>query len=231
MSESKENRPSIWQSIRSMVVEEVPDPVVASVPVTKSGATMRNTPIPTVPVDQALLTPMKAQADQAARQRLEQAISASAPAGYSDVSDTILTLADSIPDESQRYKAALKLAAKHGHSVSDLLGDFDKCIGVLESKGREFQDEIKSQVEKKVGSRQAKVRTIEGLVSQNQSRIGALHKEIEQLTEQLSTENSAISADTARIQDVNDGFTASYDAVLAQLVDQRKKIELYGKVV
>jgi len=107
--------------IKDALVEEVPDP--------SNGAQASTLPAP--PTNPPMMpttahpsfAPMKAGVDQAARQRLEQAIAQSAPPGYTEIMDTISELSDSIPDEGSRVRAALKLAKKHGHGADDILGE------------------------------------------------------------------------------------------------------------
>lgn len=227
---SSDKKGGLWGAIRSVIVEDVPEPEPARAPA-PSPVPVRDLPPAAVHPDHPSLAPVKAVVDQAARQRLEQAIASDAPPGYSEIVDMISTLAESIPDEGSRYRAALKLAAKHGHTVQDLLGDMDKCIGILEGKGRDFQEETKSQVARKVGARQKAVQDMDALIKSKQEQIQSIQQEIAQLSEKRGTEAAAITSETAKIQAVTESFEAVYDAVMDKLVDTRKKIEAYGKAV
>jgi len=215
----KGEKKSIWASVKGAFVEEVPEGHPEAPTGTPAPQHVESHPAIIHSVD-----------DGAARKRLEAAIESSAPPGYVELQDTLSTLADSIPDESARWKAAMKLAAKHGHSVEILLGDFDKCIGILEQKGREFEDETQAQLKRKVGGRQATIESLDTQIKTKHEQIQQLQSDISRLSEQRDAESAALTADEQKITSVKEGFVAAYQVVHAQLTDRRNKLATFGKV-
>lgn len=223
MTESKSK--GIWGAIKGAIVEETPEAAPAQ---------GQSAP-PPVPVPQSVAPPpqrvSKPEVDQEARKRLEASITKAAPPGYVEIMDTVATLADSIPDEGARFRAALKLAAKRGHSLDDLLGDMDKCIGVLEGKKRQFEEETSHQMEAKVVARQKAISGLDEQIRAKQDQMTALQREVSELSEQRGTEAAAITSETANITAVRESFSAAYEVVYAQLQERRQKVSTYGKTV
>lgn len=212
-------------ALKSLVVEETQDgaekPAATAVP-----AASRNTPVPAAPP----MPPVPdAAIDKAAREKLESALTIAAPEGYREVTDTLSTLADTIPDERTRYTAMIKLLAKRGMATDHLLEDMDKAIGILEGKSRDFHDELEHQITKKVGGKQQAVADLDHQIEERKAQIAALSSEVDQLTARRNEEASGIEVERQKIAAVQAQFTAAYNAVHAGVKDRRDKLSTYGK--
>lgn len=219
---------SFWDSVKGLVVEDVPDKGAQPEAVQPAPSPMaaRKTPLPAAPP--MVVSPA---IDQAARQRLQSVVAAGAPPGYNEITDLVVTLADSIPDEATRFRAAIKITTKHGYPLDALLGAVDHCIGVLEAQGRAFEEETGRQTAAKVGSRQARISNLSETIRTKQDQISALQQEMVQLERERQTESDAISAETAKINMVSQGFTMAFHDVKTELDTLRSKIDTYGKTV
>jgi hypothetical protein len=173
--------------------------------------------------------PPRPQVDEAIRQRLEASLLELAPAGYKELLDDLNTLADVIPHEQSRFAAALKLAAKQGHTLDHLIGDLDTCIGVLETKGREFEDEIKRQIDLKVGARQKALQDIDKKITDMHAEVARLQSEIASVSEQRGNEAASITQATTKIEQTRENFRMTFQAVMADITGTKTKILNYGK--
>lgn len=215
-------------SIKSALVEEVPEKreeattvpeVPAARPAPNPALAQRNTPLP----------PPPAVIDQTVRNKLAEAVAGSAPPGYAELHANISALAEDMPDENARFRAAVKLAIKKGHSVPALLGDVDKCVGILEAKKAEFEKASSVQVEKNVRSRQTEAGGIEANINAKMFEIERLQREVQEATAKraqllLDAENEAW-----RLEAIKTGFVAAYESVKKEILDLRNKIEAQGK--
>ena len=153
--------------------------------------------------------------------RLLEELAEGAPEGYKDFIGDLATLADALPTEELLYRAALKLAVKQGHSAAGLALDFDKALRLLEEQGRLFAADVEAQVKAKVGGREAEVTRLD-------AEIAKLQESLATLAAAREAEVRAISTDTAKIEGAKVKFEGAYQAVHAQLTDQKSKLVTYG---
>jgi len=226
---SEPEKKGIGSRLWSLVTEDVPDKNDAQAPQAPTA------PVG-VPMSPAVASmPFQVSApvaviDPVVRKKLEDSISAEAPAGYAEIVNNLVTLSEDIPDERSRYRAAIRLAGKAGHTLDHLLGDLDKCVGILEAKAREFADEVKRQIDTKVGARRTSIAQRESEITSKTQLIVQLQGEIAQLQQANLTESEDIASETAKITGIGNNFNLAYQAVHAAVIEQRNKISTYGKV-
>jgi chromosome segregation ATPase len=219
MSDKKSLFGSIGSAVHGALFDDTPD--AGKSPPVEDASSAPQTPWPPPP---SVYTAQPSHViDQAVRQKLEASVAESAPPGYVELQDTLASLAEAIPDEFKRWQAALKLTAKHGNTVEALLGDFDKCIGVLEQKDRQFDDETQAQLKRKVGDKKAHIDQLDQQIIQ-------LQQQIADLTQQRSQEAATMTQDQQKILSVKESFDAAYQAVHSQLTERRAKLASFGKV-
>jgi hypothetical protein len=175
-----------------------------------------------VPADPEL-TQRLAKIDSMVRDRLTSAIDKAGVLALKELGDTLDTLADAIPDEGARLKAAIKLVSKK-YSSGALLQDIDKCIGVLEESDRIFAEESKVQSEKTVGGKTRLVEELTTAIAQKEQQISILRQEIVSATAQRDTEASSIAGEQTKIALVQERFRSAYQAIRTTLESQRAKI-------
>lgn len=217
-----------WLSgLRDLVIEETPDKNASDQP---QGTPTSAAPVHVVVAPQPVHVVPAATVDPIMRKKLEEAIAAESPPGYSEITGHLVTLGEDITDEKTLYRSAIKIASKNGHDLAALLGDMDKCIGVLEAKEREFNEEAQRQINTKVGARRGAITKREQEIEAKTAMIAQLQQEIAQLRQDNLAETEVISSETAKITATSNNFNVTYQVVHAALIDQRNKIATYGKV-
>jgi len=140
-------------------------------------------------------------------------------------------LADVIPDEGMRTKAALKSILKHDptHDLAAVLKDVDECLEALDKKSREKQEAMKAAIESRVGKRQQALVDIATSAADKRAKIIALEKEIAELEVRKNSEAAAIETERAEIERTASSFDATVAAYRAELTAKRLKIVSQGK--
>jgi chromosome segregation ATPase len=133
-------------------------------------------------------------------------------------------LKEDLPDEEARFKAAVKMVVRRGPTMVDLIGDVDSCVGVLQQKGREFRQELESQIDKKVGAKKRKLKETDDLVAAKHLQIEALSKEIQDLTGQRNDIYAAINDGQREIDEVRDRFEVVYKSVQEELEAKKARL-------
>ena len=181
-------------------------------------------PVQATPELQARL----AELDRAAKDRLIQVMAEDGAPLVEELSDTLETLADAIPDEGARFKAALKLMVKKGSPIGAVLGDLDKCLGVLDQNFRTFETDTKGQLDQRVGTKVKAVQDIDGLIKAKGDQITALQNEIAELTLKRNEQQAGITVEQQKIAQVQERFGMVYRAIRTQVETQRAKVAQYG---
>lgn len=221
----------LGEAVKGAFVEykEVPDapgeekPAVSAP--TPSPVGPKATPAPATSVaDPGLMKTL----DESAKKQLLDAIEASGAALVEELTDIIETLKESIDDEGALYKAALKLLGKKGHSTTDLLGDYDKCLGVIEKKDREFEAQLKGQIDKRIGARAREIEGYESQIAAKKAQVDQLQQEIADLAIKKQEAQGSVTEEQQKLELAQDRFTRVYQAIRAEVESQRAKITQYG---
>ena len=208
-----------WNSLKSMVVEEVPAAANMGKPVAVVNGPSY-TPPPPLTID--FQQPRESSLDPAIRQQLKDAVFSSAPKAWLELLDQVSTLKGVISDEPTAYKAAIAVFTKRGLNYDQLLIDAATCIDVLESKKQEFEKELEDQTSQRVSSRQKAIDDLDTKIQEFQAQLA-------ELANRRSQEASSMTTEKQKISNTKDKFMAAYDAVRRELVDEKNKISLYGK--
>lgn len=222
---------SLGEGIKSAFVEykEVPDdgkttgqpdaPVQAAVPKTAS---------PIAPAAPVVDPELVKSIDASAQKQLIDAIGASGAELVEELGDIIETLKESIPDETALYKAALKMLGKKGHTAVAILGDYDKCLGVIEAKDREFEGQLKAQFDKRVGSKQQAIANFRDQITQKQAQIAQLQQEMSDLGVKAQEVQAEVGEEEQKLNLAQDRFSRVYQTIRAAIEAQRAKVAQYG---
>lgn len=221
-----------WQVLEKIgLAETVEDAPTEAAPAVKPST--GSTPAPVIqspkvidPEAQAKL----AELDKSARQQLAQAMEASGATLVEELGETLETLKESgVEDEKIRYTAAIKGLIKKGHPVAAICQDVDKCIGVLEDKNREFSSQLKTQFDKRVGTKTQTVQTSQDQIKVKQAQKAKLDQEIADLTAQRTEAQSGITDEQNKLTQVGERFDMAYKAIRSEVEAQRAKIAQYGE--
>lgn len=172
-----------------------------------------------VPVDPALAR----QLDDAATAQLSDAMGKVA-GSYAEFSTNMEVLAEAVPDENMRLKAAVKMLGKKGVTVPKILSDVDACLGALESENRTFKAATQEQIDQKVGAKRKAVEQLKTDIAAKQAQITALQNDISALQGKLGTAASEIKAEEDNITVVQDRFSYVFTNMKASLTAQRARI-------
>lgn len=175
------------------------------------------------PVDEGRI----AKIDQQVRNRLVTAMQNDGAPLVESLSDTLDTLAEAVPDEGLRYKAALKLLTKNGHPVDAILNDFDKCLGALDESQRTFEADNAAQLDAKVGSKQRAVVEYDTKIKEKEATVASIQAEIASLRTKRDEEQSSISGEQQNIALVESRFKINHQNIREAIVSQRTKVTNY----
>ncbi len=168
--------------------------------------------------------------DKSIHDQLSQALESANASTVEELGDLLETLSAAIPDEQLRYKTAIDILVKKGHTVDNIIADIDKCIGVLEDKSRVFTSEMKQQLDKRVGSKVTAVETLAATIQQKEDQVELLRKEIVELSVKKNAEQSGISEEQSKIAQTQDRFNSVFKKVRSEVELQKTKISQYGVV-
>jgi chromosome segregation ATPase len=226
MSEDK----SIFGKIGNMFVRDVEDdPVPTNLPPVASAPSAGfSPPVTPLPPSAMALDPEKAkQLDAAASAQLSSSVE-KASGSYAEFLANMEVLAEAVPDEGQRLRAAVKMLGKKGVTIARLLNDVDACLGALEEENRTFKLATQDQIDQKVGSKRKAVEQLKASMDAKQAQISALQAEIAALNGQRSTAAADIKAEEDNITVVQDRFSFVFTNMRASLTAQRARIAAQG---
>jgi len=226
MSETKESK-GFWGSLKGLVVEETPDASKATPAV--AGATVVYKQDPSTVAFSPSPVAQVVTSDPTVRKKLEALLEKAAPPGYQEVMATIATLVDIVPTEEGRYKAAVRLALKKGHTLDQLLGDVDERLRVLETAKQNFAASSEKNSATLVSSKEESARSATALAQEKQNQAMQLQKEAEELRLQAANLFHEAQDEKNRVALVVSQFLATYEEMKKEFQAERSKIEACGK--
>ncbi len=149
---------------------------------------------------------------------------------YKALDDMVDSLADVVPDQNLRYKKALEILAKQGHTLPLILQDIDKAIGALEDSSRDFEATQKSQFQQSVGALHRSVDELTAKINAKQAEVAKLNQEIGEMSKKRDTDAASISTAQANIDRVGGRYTVVYQAFMREVQAQRAIVEQQLKV-
>jgi chromosome segregation ATPase len=222
--------PSIWDKFRDTFSEVKPDAQQPEAPPPVSEATVGITSSPVIPArvvaaDPALITSL----DQSARDQLIAAMEASGAHLVEELIDLLDTMKENITDEAALYKTAVKILVKKGHTLVDIRQDFDKCIGALEAKDREFESQLKGQLDLRVGSKSAAVAACKSQIADKQAEITKLQSQIAELGAKAHEAQEGIAAEQGKLGLAQSRFSLGYNALRGEIASKCAKVNQYSE--
>ena len=207
---------SLFGGIRSLFVEEVPEHTGQTAPITIT--TARPEPPVTfgAPPAQNTVTP-----DPAVIAKLEAKLQSKMPSIYQAFMDQYETLRDVIPDETTRFKAALKTSK----TTPELLaGAVDNLIQVMQDAQQEFTKSFEDNKGKVLSQAQQSIAATEGLIETREKQIKAIEEEIASLRTKLQTDRDQAKSEEQRFEGIRASFAAAHAQVVSKLTAQRHHI-------
>lgn len=146
-------------------------------------------------------------------------------ASYTALDDMLDSLADIAPDLNVRYKKALEILAKQGHSLPLIYQDIEKAVGALEEASRNFEADQKKQFQESVGALHTSVDKLSQQIAAKQAQQAALTQEIAMLTKSRDTSTAEIASEQAQIDKVEGRFVIVYKSFMDEVQGQKSEIE------
>jgi hypothetical protein len=150
---------------------------------------------------------------------LRESVAKSTEVGYSDFMTFVESLADVVIDEAQRYKAALKVAAKtKALTLQRIIKSFEDRLRLLKREKSRFEETLEAQFAAKVGAKQAQLKNAE-------EQIQALKSQLDDLEASSDVLRKEIDAEQDGIADVTSDFEAAYAVVEAEIETALNKVQ------
>ena len=205
-----------------MLTEEVPDPPARnSAPTPAQAPAIRNTPLPPAPFTSSVPAPPIVPPDPQVLEKLEKKLSASMPQVYAAFLDQYEQLRDVIPDDTMRFKAALKTSK----ATSDqLAAAVDQLLQTMQNAATEFAKSFESNRGSLVGQIQASIKATEELIVSREQQRKAIDEEIASLRTKLQTDTERMHSEDARLETIKSGFGAALAQVTDRLNAQKSHI-------
>jgi hypothetical protein len=134
---------------------------------------------------------------------------------------TIESLQEFIPEEGNRFRAALKQLQKtQGFDSTALSGAYQSLIGVLQAEATKFGQIISAQREQEISNREKGVSAL-------QQQIELKNKEIADLMTQRDTVAGEIVVQKTKLDTAENTFEGAVNTLRGSIEDQLRKIQLY----
>jgi hypothetical protein len=203
--------------LKDLVVEEVPDKPVP-----------RTTPLPPSPIPQTYSNaPHAGIPDPHALAKLEARLQSSCPAPYASFMEQYETLKDVIPDETVRFKAALKTS----HTNPDqILSALDQLLTSMKTALEEFTHSFEENKAKKLGESQQSIDQTDALIKSSEEQIKTVQEKIVSLKTKRETDAQNLHSEELRLESIRDGFGMAHAQIIHRLATQRDRIATMPKV-
>lgn len=199
------------------LAHDVPDDPPKVVPVAKARASQ-------APLPPTTMTPERAPvaADPAVKAKLEGILQASLPPVYATWMEKYQQLAEVIPDDAMRFKAALKTS---NATPAQLSAAVDQLLGAMTKAHDEFTRGFEGQIVKVEGTAKETIASTEALILSRRSQLEAIHGEIASLESKRATEASHLQDEQRRLDGIRLGFEAAHAQVVGSLAAQKSHID------
>ena len=168
--------------------------------------------------------PTNVPVDQAVLKKMQTAVLQQAPASIKSLEDNLATLADAIPDDSMRFKAALKLLEKSGTPIESLLGDCDKHLASLDAYKTSLDQIIQSKIDSNIKGKENQIEQLATSIQTKQEQINNLTREIGETNQKISTIRTEITTEQIQIDNVKAGSDSAYQFIKNDLSGRKVKI-------
>lgn len=134
--------------------------------------------------------------------------------------DNLTALTEVIPEEGNRFRAALKVSEKHGVSIQALMDAYQAMFEILDGEASKFSGRMGSQKDAEIGSREAQIAEIN-------TAIEAKNAEIKALMENRDAIAIAVVEQNAKLNTAIVSFEGAQSAVRGEITDAMNKLKIY----
>jgi chromosome segregation ATPase len=174
------------------------------------------TPFQSIPVMAASVAP-----DPKALANLEAKLQASQPPAYLAFMEQFDALKDVIPDDSMRFRAALKASRT---TPDALAGAVDQMLQTMQKAADDFTKTFEGNKGNLLSQGQAAVKSTQDLIASREQQRQSITEEITSLQSKLQTDTEQIQNEEHRLDGIHAGFMAAHATVLERLNAQKSHI-------
>lgn len=142
---------------------------------------------------------------------------------------TLTSLVSIIPDEQQRYRAALAAVAASGHSKAQILQAVGIILDALDTHLREFRTAAPQEINEKVGACQAELDRADEVLKVRKAEWTRLQDEISRLEADRGIKAAAIDVERRRVEGKVNRFETTFGVVRRGYQAEQDKIARYGE--
>lgn len=130
-------------------------------------------------------------------------------------------------DEGTKFQSAFATAQTMGASISILKKSAQHYLDILKAEEQKFNQAANNQKEKNLTNKQEEIKLLKAQIEEKTKRIQALQKEIESHRKVVEQRTKEISVARVKVEQTQNDFIASYDALVGQIRSDLKKIDTY----
>lgn len=213
MTEAKKN--NVLGFLKNLVVDEVPDPIS-----TPAKTLARESSAPP-PVRSFSSAPAATAADPEILSKLEKKLQNNCPQPYAAFMEQYEALAEIIPDETMRFKAALK--ASHT-TAEDLVKALDQLTATMNAAEAEFTKTFEENKAKRLGDAEKSLKATDDLIASNEQNIKSLQDTIASLRTKRDTDAGTMEHEVQKFEGIRAGFETAHSQVVGRLTAQRNRV-------
>ncbi len=146
---------------------------------------------------------------------------------YLEFRNSLLSLEKMQMDEATRFQSAAAMAETLGVTPEQILQSADHYLNVLKAEEHKFQDALKGQRKKQIGSKEEEMKKIEQQVKEKSVRIQQLQKEIQADQKKAEALSTQIHNATVKVRQTSADFEASFASVANRIAEDVEKIKKY----
>ncbi len=206
---TQEKKKSILGFLSELVVETVPDK-----PAPHGAAPDMEAPAPM----RSAAPHAMAGADPQVIAKLEAKLQAVAPPVYMTFMEQFTTLADVIPDESTRIKAALKTSKCSVSQVLEALGQLGEAMTHAKD---EFEASFQHNKTDHLGQAQQSIAATDDLIKSREAQIKALQEEVVSLHAKRDNSAQQMQVEAERLEGIRESFLAAHTQVTERTVHRK----------
>lgn len=130
-------------------------------------------------------------------------------------------------DEKTMYRSAFATAQTIGASVPHLIESVDYYKKILNKENTEFSNALLQQNNSKIAEKEKEIQGYKEMIAEKENQLNLLSQEIERHKQLIHSLSGKIESDKQQINKTKIDFEVTFDFIMLQLEDDRKKIKLY----
>ncbi len=202
-------------------------------PVVEKKETPKEQELPPPPVPPQNVNPsnQKTAADKRFVEKLMSVLEANNMEGfdYLEFRSSLKALANLPLDEATRFRSAFATASTMGLSLETLLQSADYYKNILAKEKEHFTAELNTRGAESLRNKSEERVRLEQFIKDKEAQIQALTQQIAQHKQEISQLNQYLDETTTKINEMNTGFTNTYDILVGQMNSDIEKIKNYLK--